>query len=155
MFKPSRSQAKAKATLHNRAEKNPLIGSLDALSVRKLEKLSGVKDLSVWVDSPGFMEWFLNPESNKELLESGVELAISRALDILDTPLGDVKASDHLAAMKLILDYAGYTPKKQAVVEYKDKDIANMDEDNLDQIIKKGLAAQDKIKKDLELAVGK
>ena len=155
MFKPSRSQAKAKATLHNRAEKNPLIGSLESLSIRKLEKLSGIKDLSPWVDSPGFMEWFLNPESNKELLESGVELAISRALDILDTPLGDVKASDHLAAMKLILDYAGYTPKKQAVVEYKDKDIANMDEDNLDQIIKKGLAAQDKIKKDLELAVGK
>ena len=158
MYKPTRSQARAKAQLHNKADKNPLIGPVETLSTQKLEQLSGVKDLSKWLEQDGFKEWFLNPDYNKELLESAVETAIKEAMTILEMPSdgekGSPKPSDKLAAMKIILEYAGYAPKKQAQVEYQDKEIANMDEERLDKMINKAFRQQEKIKKDLEIAIG-
>jgi hypothetical protein len=76
----------------------------------------------------GFREWFMNAEYNRELLESAVELAVKEAIHILECPAdgekGSPKPSDKLAAMKVILEYAGYAPKKEAKVEYKDAEIA-------------------------------
>ncbi len=128
MFKPSKSQARAKAEFHRKVEQNPLLGSPDALSVQKMEKLSGVKDLSTWMKQDGFREWFLNGEYNRDLLESAVELAVKEAIHILESPSdgerGSPKPSDKLAAMKVILEFAGYAPKKESKIEYKDAEIA-------------------------------
>ena len=158
MFKPSRAQARAKASLQNKASKNPILGQLDALPRQELEKLSEVKDLSSWMEQDGFQEWFLNPDSNMELLESAVELAIKEAISILEQPSdgekGSPKASDKLSAMKAIMDYAGYAQVKKAEVEYQDKEIGNMDEERLDKMISKAFKEQQKIKKDLELVIG-
>lgn len=158
MFKPTKAQSRAKAQFQNKAEQNPLLGPRESLSLQKMEKLSGVKDLSTWMKQEGFREWFLNADYNRELLESAVELAVKEAINILETPSdgerGSPKPSDKLAAMKVILEYAGYAPKKQAEVEYQDKEIAQMDEAKLDKMINKAFKAQEQVKKDLELAIG-
>lgn len=154
MFKPTKDQARAKAQFFNKYEKNQLLGPVDTLSIQVMEKLAGEKDLNRWMQEPGFRNWFLNNEYNKELLESAVELSIKEALNILEMPSdgekGSPKPSDKLSAMKIILEYAGYAPKKQATVEYQDKEIAAMDEENLDRMINKALAQQKRIKEDLE-----
>lgn len=158
MFNPTRAQARAKAQLHRKAEKNPLLGPPESLSVQKLEQLSGVKDMGRWMQQDGFREWFLNPEYNRELLESAVELAIKEAMAILEAPAdgekGSPKHSDKLSAMKTILEYSGYAPKKESKVEYRDAEIAEMDEERLDKMINKAMRQQQKIKQDLEVAVG-
>ena len=143
MFRPTRSQARAKAQFHRKAENNPLLGSLEDLSVQKMEKLAGVKNLGRWMEQEGFREWFLNGEYNRELLESAVEMAIKEAMLILECPSDGEKGSprpgDKLAAMKIILEYAGYAPKKESKAEYKDTEIAEMDEERLDKMIAKAM----------------
>ena len=152
MFNPTKSQSIAKSTFHNKVDKNPLLGSIDNLSTQKMETLSGVKDLDRWMKIDGFREWFLNDEYNKELLESAVELSIKEAIAILEAPSdgekGSPKSSDKLVAMKIVLEYAGYAPKKQATVEYKDKEISQMDEERLDKMIDKAYKQQ-KVKLDI------
>ena len=150
MFKPTREQAKAKATFHSKVANNPLLGDLNSLSVSKLSQLSGVRELRHWLDIEGFREWLVNDKHNKQLLESAVELAISEAIHILESPCGaeksDPRPSDKLSALKLILDYAGYAPsKKPVVVEYQDKDIGEMDEEALNKLIDKSLKDQGKL----------
>jgi hypothetical protein len=123
-----------------------------------MEKLAGVKDLNRWLEQPGFREWFLNSNYNRELLESAVETAIQEAITILELPSdgerGSPKPGDKLSAMKIILEYAGYAPVKKEKDEYKDAEIAKMDEENLDKMINKAMQDQEKIRKDLELVNG-
>jgi hypothetical protein len=123
-----------------------------------MEKLAGVKDLDSWFKNEGFKEWFLNGNLNKQLLESAVESAIREAMNILDAPSdgerGSPKPSDKLAAVKVILEYAGYAPIKKAEVLYQDAEIGEMDEAQIDKLISKGIKAQEKVKEDLEIAVG-
>lgn len=141
MFIPSQKQSEAKARLHNKANKNPMLGDLESLPVQKLERMAGVRSLDSWMKQEGFRAWFLNSESNRELLESGVETGLREVLRILEMPCdgekGSPKPSDKLNAAKLFLEYAGYAPKKQATVEYKDKEIAEMDAETLDKEILK------------------
>lgn len=139
MFTPNQKQAKAKAEFHRRVKGNALLGPLEELPPSKLEQLSGVKCMDAWLKQDGFREWFINAEHNKDLLESAAELAIRNAILILEMPCdgekGSPKPSDKLAAMKLILDYAGYSPKKDKDQASKENEIANMDEEALDKLI--------------------
>jgi hypothetical protein len=151
MFKPSREQARAKAAFHAKLQKNPLLGDPESLPVQKMEQLAGVKSLVHWMKEDGFKDWFLNANYNRELLESAVEVAIKEAVKILEAPSdgekGSPKPSDKLAAMKILLEYAGYAPKGKDKAEYQDKDIANMDESNLDKMIQKALGNNKKLLK--------
>lgn len=156
LFNPTRAQSKAKATFHKRYESNPILGEMSALSRSQIQRLSGVVKMDAWFKQDGFEEWFFDNNYNKELLESAVELGIHEVINILEAPSdgerGSPKPSDKIAALKLVLEYAGYNAAKETKVEYQDKEIANMDEENLDKMISQSLKSQRKVTEDLEVA---
>ena len=158
MFKPSQTQSLAKARLYKNITNNPLLGDVEALSTQKLEKLSKVKDLSTWMTQEGFHAWFTNSNHIEDLMEADLELGMERLREVLTTPMGgekgDVRASDITKAVEMLLKYTGREPKKEAKVEYKDAEVGQMDEERLDKMISKAFNAKEKVKQELELAVG-
>ncbi len=114
-FTPTRTQHRAKARFHVAVAKNPMLTDLEQISRPKLSRLAGVKDVSLWCKNVEFLPWFLNKDYNRELLESGVQPAIERAIAIIKAPSdgekGSPKPSDQLKATQMLLDYAGYGPK--------------------------------------------
>lgn len=153
VFRPTKRQALAKATYHRRVANNPLISDIASPSKAHIEKYSGVRDCSAWVAQDGFLEWFLNKESGKDLLESGVEAAIQEVLLILDAPSdgekGSPKPSDKINAAKLLLEYAGYAPTKKAEVDVKERKVQEMSEEELNKMLSKALAEREEITREL------
>ena len=158
MFRPSQAQAKAKARLFNKLDSNSMLNPPDTMSKAELERHAGVRDISKWLEKDGFQEWFFNKDHNRELLESAVEIAIRECINILEAPSdgekGSPKPGDKLNAMKTVLEYAGYTPVKKTEVEYKDQQVASMNEEELDKFIDKSLNNRDTIARELH-EVGK
>lgn len=155
MLRPTRAQSRAKAAFHAKVQSNPLIsGNLSTISDRKIAQMAGVADISKWMAQDGFREWFLNGDFNKELLESAVQTAIMEAISILEMPSdgekGSPKPSDKIAAMKTILEYAGYAPQKKSEVVYQDKEIGDMSEEQLDKYLDKALKNRRKITSELQ-----
>lgn len=148
MFRPTREMSLAKARLVKKLNNNPLVSDPDKLSQLKLEQLSGVKSLDAWMAKEGFKEWFLNGEYIEDLMEADLELGMERLREMLSLPLdgekGNPKPGDITKAVEMLLKFTGREPKKQAQVEYQDKEIGSMDEAALDKIISKSLPKGDK-----------
>jgi len=137
-WRPSAPQRKIKAKLHKLLANNPMI-KIENLTPERIANLTGSRTVRAWMQDPNFRDWLANRDSNRELLESGAEAAISRLIEIIEAPeVGpskEVRASDQISAAKTILEYSGYQPAKHKIVEYKDKDVAEMNEDELREYI--------------------
>lgn len=147
MFRPTREMSLAKARLIKKLNNNPLVSDPEQLSQLKLEQLSGVKSLDAWMAKDGFREWFLNGEYIEDLMEADLELGMERLREMLSLPLdgerGNPKPGDITKAVEMLLKFTGREPKKQAQVEYQDKEIGAMDEAALDKIISRGMSDND------------
>ncbi len=139
MLRPSEAQSRAKVRFHSAIASNPLIGSPDKLSLVKLTQLSEAGAIKTWLDVPGFKEWFFNKDTNKELIESGVEQGIQAAIAIINRPVdgepGSPRAADHLNALKLLADLGGYGAKHNKGDD-KGGSLDGMTEEELDRKIK-------------------
>ena len=158
MYRPTREESRAKAQLLRKFRENPLLGDLEQLSIQQMERMAGVKDLDRWMAKEGFREWLLNDSLVEELMEADLELGMDRLREMLCAPMdgekGNPKPGDITKAVELLLKYTGREPKKQVQAEYKDAEIAQMDEEQLDKMIHKALKGQKKITEDLQVAVG-
>ncbi len=139
MFKPSEVQSRAKVRFHSAIGTNPLIGDPQKLTKARIAKLAEVASLPTWYEKDGFEEWFFNRDSNKELIESGVEQGIQAAIAIINRPVdgepGSPRAADHLNALKLLADLGGYGAKHNKGDD-KANSIDNLTEEELDRKIK-------------------
>lgn len=145
MFNPTRAQSRAKAQLKATTKDNPLLGDLASLPVSKLKELCGASAVEKWVKDSDFCEWFFNMNYSDQTLQGAVDLAIREAYYILEAPAdgekGSPKHSDKIAAMKLILEYAGYGKKAKDDKKAEDE-LDNMTKEELDELIQKGLKTQ-------------
>jgi len=138
-------QAKArfwKTVAHNPMYPNPL-----ALSNAVMASVAGMTSMAEKLGQADFKDWFLNNEHNCQMLEVGAGYAVERLIDILaQTATGEkggATVNNQVAAAKIMLDMAGYG-KKDAAVEFKDKDIAGLEEDELEAFIRARSKAIDK-----------
>lgn len=141
-FKPTKSMKVAKAKLWTKLNSNPLLGDPEHMTQDLLRQLMGVKSVNHWMALDGFKEWLIDSSHNSQLLESAIETAIGEAIKLLEIPVTADKDSprwaDKISAIKLVLDYAGFSPKKAA----KPDDMADLSEENLDKLIAKQLRQQ-------------
>lgn len=135
MFQPTQPQLKFKSKLY---QQYPQI-DVDKLSPGQLVSLTKNRSLMGWLADPDFREWLANKDYTRQLLIAGAEVAVKRLWQILECdnvgPRGEVTAAAQVNAAKLMLEYAGYNPPTRKEVIYKDKDIAQMDEQQLRDFI--------------------
>ena len=129
---------KCKSRFWQEANENPLVQPTK-IPAQRAAQMAGNQQLVEWLRNPEFRDWFYNKNSAKQALEAATEIAISRLVEILECkevgPKGEVTAASQVNAAKLILEYAGYAPPKQRVIEYRDKGVSEMNEEQLEEFI--------------------
>lgn len=122
---------KAKARFWQNCAGNPLV-SADKLSLQQVAYFAGNQQVSEWLTDPEFHDWFFNKDYSKQLLEAAAEDTVTAFWDIINNP--DAKASDKVAAGKVILTMAGYTPEQKKVITTKSS-VDDMSEEELRKFI--------------------
>jgi hypothetical protein len=134
-FNPSLPQSKFKASLY---AKHPKI-VVSELTPQQLQTLTNNRSVVKWAEQEGFLEWLGEKDTVRRLLEATSESAVACLMSIVTEtdvgPAGRVTAANQVAAARLILEYAGFTPPSHKVVEYRDKDIEKMTETELKDFI--------------------
>jgi hypothetical protein len=138
VWKPSAPQRKLKAKLYSILVNNPML-RVESLTPGKIAALTGSVAVKSWMENPEFCSWLANKNHTKEMLDSGAEVAIERLIEIVQErevgPSKAINAGAQVNAAKLLLEFSGLRPPSHRVVEYKDKDVADMDEAELRQYI--------------------
>lgn len=92
-----------------------------------------------YVSHPGFWPWFSNQRVTEALIEMAAERAAETALQMLNPafPLND---NARVQLIKYVLEFSGRSPPSRKVEKWMDKEVANLDEKELDTLIAKHLA---------------
>jgi hypothetical protein len=140
----------AKAQFWERIKKNPLI-DMNNLTTSKIAQLCGNLDIAKRVcDNDKYHAWFMDTDSAKNLASSGVEAAVEKLLEIVNTPMTEVGPGrrvtykDQIAAAKEIMDRSGFGAAKKPEVVYQDKTVQEMSKDELEAFIKTNTPSEDK-----------
>lgn len=141
MQRYDRKLKQAKARFWKTVSNNPMYPNPADLAHVVMAQAAGMPTLAGKLSEEGFKDWFLNNQHNKELMEVGAGYAIEKLIDILqDSDVGEKGAAsvnNQVASAKILLEMAGYGPSKNKTVEYKDKEIGNMDEEELEDFLRK------------------
>ncbi len=133
-FSPTPLQREVKARFWARANENPLIDPT-ILTAARIAGIAACQSVVRWFDEPGFEAWFRNKDAARHQIEAGVEIAVSRLVEILQErqvgPKEAVTSATQVSAAKLLLEYAGYAPASRREVVFQDKTIQGMDEGQL------------------------
>lgn len=139
-FKPTKAMRSAKARFWAVVGSNPL-KDVASMTTGEMASASKASRLGVWKQNEGFLNWFLNRESTKDLLHAATEEAVLRLWNIVESePSKEISATAQVNAAKTLLEYAGYAPPKTKVVKYSDEAINQMSEDELKKFVKDGVA---------------
>lgn len=122
-----------KARFWAKFEPSPFADSSN-ISLRTAEQVTDCASMKKWWDDPGFKEWFSNKDDTREKLEYLFMLALDTAENILRDD--KAQASAKVNMIKAIGELANKYPSKQ-VEKYRDDDINKMDENQLQEFLKR------------------
>ena len=134
----TQKQRSAKARFWRTVATKPFVSEPAQLPLGDVCKYSGTQSVRTWLKDEQFSDWFFNPDSAKQLIEAGIEIAVQSLIDICSSEFSkSVTGTSKVNAAKTLLEFGGYAPPKTKVVEYADKSIANLTEDELTEYIAK------------------
>lgn len=136
-MKYSENQRKSKSRFWRRVKKQGTNDSANKLSNIQIARLAGDQNLTTYMADPLFHDWFMNENSEEDLLKSGAEGAIRCLMDIISGAQEVKSATAQVTAAKILLDMAGFGAKQQKEVVFKDEQIGKMSEDELKDYIQK------------------
>lgn len=99
----------------------------------------GTKTFIKWRVDADFRAWFFEEKLENLQLKAAAELAIKTLNDILKEENNPKIMNAKVKAAQILLDYGGYAPEKKVVEKVVDKNIANMNEEELLRHIKGSL----------------
>lgn len=135
VYSPSASDKQLKSQFWLKAADNPLV-DINNIKLADVHQIMGNTRVqpNCW-SAPGFMEWFLNVDENRQRLEYLFTLALDAAESILMNE--EPKAqSARVNMVKVISELAGKTPNKQANNGIE-KAIGSMDKIQLEAFLQK------------------
>lgn len=135
-YLPTPEQRKVKSAFWTRFNENPICEPADITLTTVLKFIDDHRVPRWWPDQ-SFQQWFRNKDEFRQRMEYLAQLA----LDGLEFVLADPKsqATAKVNAAKLIMEVARKMPPKQAVEQYLDEKIANMDRRQLEEYIRKSV----------------
>lgn len=131
-FKPTKAMRLAKSRLYKHLSENKGV-SLEDMTIEAMQTAAKARNLSNWLSEDGFSLWWYEKSTAMVKVAAGVEIAIERLLDIVNTPAADIgpKASvstkDILAAADKLFQLADLYPKKRIEKVFLDKQLNAMD----------------------------
>lgn len=133
IFSPSVSMKKVKARFWLRYQPGPFTSpsSINAAEIARLTGSTGIKD---WWGKPGFKDWFLNKDEQKEKLHYLFDKSLASLEQILDNP--DANPGAKINAIKMLAEMTGHLGKKPEQ-KFADESIEQMSESQLLEFIKK------------------
>lgn len=139
-FAAGEEQRLVKARFWELVNESPALDAA-SMSSEAMCQLCGGAKLRGWLQRPEFRSWFFNQNLAKQKLQAAAEGAIDTLVTVMadDDPR---TASSRVKAAETVLKYAGYEPPKQTRLELADKEVQNMDEDELREYIDKSLKKQ-------------
>lgn len=108
-FTPTKTQRLAKARFWQKLESNPLV-DVRCLTDHDIGVMAETTQLPKWKADPDFLMWFTDDTTVDAEIEAGVEVAVKRLLEIIETrdvgPREAVTTTHQLAAAKMLLEYS-------------------------------------------------
>lgn len=132
-FEPTQTQQIAKARFWETMKNSPVLEPKD-ISIDHIIELTGFSALRNWARKPEFRAWFFNVNSAKHKIQAAAEGAVDALVEVMNKT--DAKtASARVKAAEIVLRLGGYEPPKVRKIEVSDKDIQNMDAEQLQSYI--------------------
>ena len=143
IFEPTSTQAKLKAKFWTRFQPGPLVNT-GTLTLAKAAEITGSTQLKKWWYIPGFLEWFMNKEEERERLKYLFNKGLDTIENILDNPEANANAKANI--IKMLAEMNGYLGKKP-IEKFADESINKMSEAQLKEFLeRKGVTiTQEKI----------
>ena len=137
MIRPTARQRQAKARFWQRYEKNPILGNPEGLSGPEIARLSGhvslYKDLK---NDEELWNWFFDKDYAAAVLNSGLEIAVTSLIEICEQPVSrEFPSSTKVKAAETLMKYGGMAPSKDEKGKFRDEEIANMDQKELEKYV--------------------
>lgn len=131
-MKPNKAQRMAKARMYKWLAEHTEI-DMDNMTIQAQSSASKATNLGEWLGKEGFADWWWEKDTVLTKVVAGVEIAVERLLDIIETPKEDigpratVSTKDILAAADKLFQLADLYPKKKVVEKFLDKQLESMD----------------------------
>ena len=113
---------------------NPLL-TKDEMTPKDIAEFMGMSDLQVSLANVDVRKWFIEGNTDKDMVRAVVESALDRLRKIIEEdktgPKEAVTAAAQVNACKIVLEMADFAPPKQKVIEYADKEVGEMTEEAL------------------------
>lgn len=132
-YLPSPEQRKSKSSFWVRFNDNPICEPQD-ISLQLALQFVDDSRLSKWWSQDGFKEWFRNRDEFRQRIEYLAHLSLDTLESVLIDPMS--QSSAKVNAAKLLMEVARKMPPKQAVEQYLDQKIAEMDRKQLEEFVK-------------------
>lgn len=133
-FDPGPKQREAKAQFWEAVRNSPVLQAED-MSESQIISITGKASwMREWLRHSEFRAWFFNQHHTKLKIMAAAEVAVDTLVEILgdDSP----KSLGHrVRAAQTILHLAGMEPPKVKKVEFADKEVNDMNEEQLEQFL--------------------
>jgi hypothetical protein len=136
VYQPTDEEMQTKSAFWAKAQGNPMVDP-DNIPVSTVKLILNDTRVERWWKKPGFKDWFLNKEEWKQKLEYAINVGLDAMLDLLRDP--QAQGSAKVRAFEILARLANREPAKVKEVKMLDAAVAEMDQKQLDEFIKKNL----------------
>lgn len=131
-FPATSEQRVVKARFWKHMSEQDVFTDVTSMSMEDLGRLAGTLKLSKWANRDSkFMPWFLNRDAVQHKIAACAEVAIDSLLEILLNSDKQSKPADRIRAADLLATLAGLYPNHKKEVVFVDKEINNLDQDEV------------------------
>ena len=134
LFEPAVSDEKLKARFWEKFHGRASMVDPSSLTASEIAKVTGSTTISKKWSKPGFKEWFLNQDEERQKIRFLFNKGLSVAEDMLLNPETNANAKVNL--IKMLAEITGHLNKGNHAEKFADEAIGKMSQDQLEDYLK-------------------
>lgn len=137
-FEPTKEQDFVKSRLKALLEEHSAVVDVGSITLDDMVALTGCEKIRDWAKrQPHVLTWLLDLDYTRHMAQAEAEASIRALIRIRDSEIDGkmVGAKDVIKASELLLQVADRFPAKHKVIEWKDKDVGKMSEEEIERAI--------------------
>lgn len=133
LYSPNLREEKLKAKFWQKFKPGPF-GSVDNITATDIKKVTGSTVVDSSWKKPGFREWFLNQDEEREQIRFLFNKSLKVAEGMLVDP--EVNANARVNIIKMLAEMTGYLTKNKPEEKFSDESINKMNQDQLEEFLR-------------------